>query len=412
MLGTIHTSTGPSNYSQLTGNMDSEDLLRKFNDEMTQTLMPVTIFVGIEMVLGFFGNLLVLYVFKFHYHTCNFRYFVLCVSVIDFTSTLTTLPGEVVSQVYWYMFPSQLYCKIRSFFNMYTVTAEALCLMTIAVDRYRKVCTPTGWQIKPPVARILCLIDLACGFVLSLPVAILAGLHKAENVYMNRTVNTIVCGVEDQYVTSDCLTVYNILIQIITSIILFVMILLNALILKRLITNQIRRKYSKSDNATSAREAKGVDHSTEETTTSGPTVTSNTFDTETNHADDSENGYWAELSSVNDTSKSDKRESRTKKPRRPKDNKGQKRNLYGNARQKTKIMLILTVIFAITLIMYMTMVHFETKNNLDQMSNAGKATFLLFYRAVFINHVINPFVYGCLDKKFQTVVSRLFQPCR
>lgn len=117
-------------------------MLRELNEDMTQTVMPVTVFVGLQTVLGFFGNLIVMYVFLFRYRHCSFRYFVTCLAGIDFISSLTTLPGEIVLQNFWYTFPSNILCKTKAFFDMCRVTAEALCLLTIAVDRYRKVCKP------------------------------------------------------------------------------------------------------------------------------------------------------------------------------------------------------------------------------------------------------------------------------
>lgn len=100
-------------------------LAEELNTELKDTLMPVTVFVGLETVFGFLGNLLILYVFLFHYHKCNFKYFVLCLAFVDITSTLTTMPGEIVTQTFWYVYPVPIVCKIKSFFNVFTVCGLA-----------------------------------------------------------------------------------------------------------------------------------------------------------------------------------------------------------------------------------------------------------------------------------------------
>lgn len=52
---------------------DKEEILHLLNGDYAAALLPVSIFIGIEIILGFFGNLFVLYVFVFRYHDCNFR---------------------------------------------------------------------------------------------------------------------------------------------------------------------------------------------------------------------------------------------------------------------------------------------------------------------------------------------------
>jgi hypothetical protein len=93
----------------------NEKSAKELNDDFQEAVLPVTVFVGIEVVVAFLGDLLVIYVFLFHYHVCNFRYFVLCMAFVDFTSSLTTMPGEMVTQMYWYIYSYRLACKIKSF---------------------------------------------------------------------------------------------------------------------------------------------------------------------------------------------------------------------------------------------------------------------------------------------------------
>ena len=92
--------------------------------------------------------------------------------MIDLTSCLTTLPGEVLTQTFWYVYPVSMICKVKSFFNMFTVESSALLLLIIAIDRHRKICYPFGWQIRPISAKLLCLVTLCIAFILALPVCV------------------------------------------------------------------------------------------------------------------------------------------------------------------------------------------------------------------------------------------------
>lgn len=105
--------------TEITETLNDDELLLKLNSEMQDAVLWVTVYVGIEAVLGFFGNLLVIYVFFFRYQVCNFRYFVLCLALIDFVSCVTTVPGEIITQTYWYIYPSRYLCKAKSFFNVF-----------------------------------------------------------------------------------------------------------------------------------------------------------------------------------------------------------------------------------------------------------------------------------------------------
>lgn len=404
-------------------NSDDMDLLFQLNDKMTRTVLPVTIFVGIETLLGFFGNLLVLYVFMFHYHKCNFRYFIICLSVIDFTSSIVTLPGEIFLQNYWYMCPSDLYCRIKTFFNMFTVTSEAICLTIIAIDRYRKVCLPFSWQIKTYMIKWLALLNFLCGFWLSLPVAIYTGNRDMKKTYLNKSFIVTVCDFTEKFVDTKSVLAYNAAIEIIISICLLVMIVLNIMTVKRVLTSHVGKssssrrqsvifsvvtienkvryefknlsiRYAKkpSGNTDVVKSSLKFDESsTSRTVRSTQTLSTDRLDTNT-HA-----------------SYLQKSESLTSRKRDSTIHCLAKLHKSIRARQKTQILFILTVIFTVTTVLYVALVHVKSRGTLDEMSDSGKTTFLFFFRIVLINHVINPFVYGCLDRKFKKVVGRIFR---
>lgn len=391
-----------------------QDILRKFNDETSVILMPVTLFIGLETVLGFLGNILVLYVFLLHYHKCNFRYFVLALSVVDFISTLTALPGEIIVQTHWYMFPSDVLCRIKTFFNMFTVISEALCLMSIAVDRYRKVCQPLAWQIHISTTKFICLANYLFGLFLSLPVLIAAGNRRKEKTYFNNTLSVIVCDVNEKYVGSTFLLVYNVCLQTLMSICLLVIIASNILIIRSIFHGQTCTQLDGTPNRATSKGHRVTTHTKGTSGTCDAKKTSNSDINETSLAtNDSSQSYIIQSSSAAslDTINSDQL------PRCPPvktyvtkvTDRGICKPKTGRVRQRTKIMLVLTLVFTVTTILYLISVYIKTKGLVDKMSDSEKVVFLFCFRFVYINHVINPFVYGCLDRKFRDVVGRLMR---
>lgn len=422
-------------------------LAEQLNNEMTMSVLPVTVFVGIEMFLGFIGNMLVLYVFTFRYHICNFRYFVLCLAFVDILSSLTTMPGEIVTHIYWYIYPVPVVCKIKSFFNVFTVSAEALCLLTIALDRYLKVCRPLGWQIKPRSAQILCGIIYVCAFVLAFPVAIFWGTHSHEKNYKNVTINVTVCEKDEHYEMTKHPLQYSVSIEGIVSTCLIIMFGLYVFVAKRLLQN--RRKRRDSMRPGTAEKTTGLkkvqfptssdfndtstvsdinDTKTGELRSVGskqlnlsPEMTEEDFCSVVNSNDTLENE--ADTITVDDDSirrsmsLEQRNENRVKvitkrkttpiKLRKP----GDMTVVSSRIHRKTLIMFILTVVFITTTILYMTLLSFIAKSDdiLQNMSDGSKAVYFLFFRLYFINHVINPIIYGFLDPKFRAVVTSIWR---
>ena len=360
-------------------------LAEQLNNDMRRAVMPVTVFVGIEVVIAFFGNLLVLYVFLFRYGHSNFRYFVLCLAFTDITSAVTTMPGEIVTQLYWYVYPVRMVCKIKSFFNMFTVSSEALCLLTIAVDRYRKVCHPFGWQIKEHVAKWLCVGIYCVGFVVSLPVAIFWGTH---NEIEKGNITTTVCEKDQKFKNTDKPTRYSITIESILGVCLACMFLLYVLIARQVILHD--RRQSKHEMPERKRnENNRVDTCAE--ITSGSTIQ----DTDTRDSAASVN------SETEMTIKHSAGRRRSGGIQRNTDNPADRRDFYTKVKRKTLIMFVLTITFIVTTILYLTLLSFIAHGILPSLTDTQRAVYFFFFRLYFINHVINPIVYGVLDPQFR-----------
>ncbi|XP_060585712.1 uncharacterized protein LOC132741539 [Ruditapes philippinarum] len=487
------------------------ELAEDLNDEMTRAVLPVTIFVGIEVIAAFFGNIFVIYVFLFRYHVCNFRYFVLCLAITDLTSSLTTMPGEMVTQLYWYVYPVPELCKIKSFFNMFTVSAEALCLLTIGVDRYLKICRPLGHQMKPKHAIIICGLIYIIAFILAIPVYILWGTHGKEMVYKNQTILVTVCEKDEKWLETNHHLQYSVAMEVIISICLVIMFVLYVFVVRALLKNKRFRvnagkHYSPPNSSnpiemTSAQEVSETDTSPrEKAPTSGnlehdndtkgvnskcreskvsmtpvdddhdnrmghsnilnikekqkrkkakvnppivvvtPATTSQTdFScdaiTVNSHTEFSDTGISSfldmngqprndrKIPNVTSDDETDSKELGTtlqiptqgkhglpstarQSPKSPRQSR-QKMNISSRVRRKTLIMFILTLIFIATTILYLTLLSFIARSDdiLQDMSNGDKAVYFFFFRLYFLNHVINPIVYGLLDPRFKKVMQ-------
>ncbi|XP_052773770.1 D(1) dopamine receptor-like [Mya arenaria] len=410
---TVIDQIGADNSTGLSNATESE-LLDQLNDELKRALTPVSVFVGIEAVVGFFGNLFVLYVFIKRYHDCNFRYFVLCLAFLDFISTLTTMPGEILTQQFWYKYPFPIVCKIKSFFNVFTVSGEAFCLCIIAVDRYRKVCAPFRWQIKPRQALIMCGVIYGAAFILSLPVAFLWGIHHDVKIYNGRNVTVTICEKDAKYADSKHPFEYASSVEGISGICLTIMFVLYILVAKKLILGRSLAAQKRQNAKVPIVSISAVSHnkikqhleiSDGSTASSSDVKTGNGLaykETAMRYMDDE-----SEPVDINDVCFSDAEttcDDGSSEDRHKKRVRRRHREIAGRIRQKTYIMFVLTIIFMVTTIMYMTLLALISEGILNRLNDNEKAVYFFFFRLVFINHAINPFVYGFLDPQFKQVL--------
>lgn len=389
---------------------DMTELANKLNAEMTRAVRPVTIIVGIEVVFGFFGNLLVIYVFLMHYKVCTFKYFVLCLAVVDITCCMTTMPGEIVTQLYWYVYPVREVCKIKSFFNVFTVSAEALCLFTIAVDRYRKVCRPFGWQIKPRVAKYLCGILFILALVMALPTPFLWGLRSQEKIYKNNSITVTLCEKDGKFEKTNYPIGY---ISTVMTIIIFLLILMfiqYVFVAMKLLKERRNRMGSGMPIVNSS-----LNRSVQQTSLSTPARGHNNGTSDTVAESTVCNAMNGEISiSTNEDSEIQENEKGRRDFQNHNTEGGREHRIKGKTltkrvRRKTLIMFILTLAFIVTTVLYFILITIiaSPKDFLQYMTDSQKAAYFFFLRFYFINHVINPVVYGLLDPQFKCAMGTL-----
>ena len=403
--------------------MDTElndQLAEELNDDMKSSLLPVTIFVGAEALFGFCGNVLVLFVFSFHYHKCNFKYFVLCLALVDLVSTLTTIPGEILTHRFWYVYPFPIVCRIKSFFNMFTVMASAFTLLVIAVDRYRKICQPFGWQVKPKMALILCAVQLAIAFIIAFPVAFLWGTQFNYITYKNQTINVTHCEKAEEFRFTKIHITYTAATETIGGIVLIIMFVLYIFVCRKLFTNSKpgaisspggnNRSEPESDTMLSRGATSDDDNTTQRSVTAMTDASDlvaledkqKEFEPESNLQ-----ALYPSLLMKKTTPENNYLPANANKAENTGKASGGK--LARRLQRKTMIMFILTAVFIFTTILYMTLLIFIAHDVLQALSNSQKAVYFFFFRLYFINHVINPILYGILDLHFRRILKRVFK---
>ncbi|XP_060573820.1 uncharacterized protein LOC132731626 [Ruditapes philippinarum] len=471
-------------------------IVEELNRNLTMVVLPVTIFIGIEAFIGLFGNILILLIYTKRYERSNFRYFVLSMAVIDLTSCLTTLPGEIFSQMNWYTYKYDWICRVKSYINVQTAWGSASILLLLAFDRYRKICKPLAWQIQPSFALKLCICSIILASMVAIPISILWG--KQTYIYQHNGLNLTVsiCEKSGEYANDIYPFVYICCVYILpVGLILFVVCSLNIITARKLfgkkslslalpVTNGISSVYTSDASLTTV----ATDTDIESVNTEPLTITRHlengeengthnlTNLEENNSSPDCEAGkedandyedrrsesktnvhtrvsfisnrnkrggscsgqssnrdidfhFDIDIRShfVKDDVKKDRNTAEVStRPIKVHDNSfsninkhvDHRRQKSGHHRvsdfrrkQKTVIMLVLTIVFVITMLLYVILISFVagTEGILKTLSNPQKVVFFFFWRLYFINTVINPILYGILDPRFRTGMRAIFK---
>lgn len=123
--------------------------------DMILTLTPVAIVIVMYMILGIFGNILVIiyYGFKLKPNSCFM--FIVAMAICDFIVCSVSMPLEIVDILDFNNFPNVIACKILRFVNFAATIASNLFLLSISIDRYKKLCRPFCKQISLKSTRII-----------------------------------------------------------------------------------------------------------------------------------------------------------------------------------------------------------------------------------------------------------------
>ncbi|XP_060066071.1 alpha-2B adrenergic receptor-like [Ylistrum balloti] len=105
------------------------------------------------MVIGLFGNPLVIYFYGCRMKTTASYMFIVTLAIFDLVSCIISMPMEISDLINFYTFDSAATCRALRFVNYFSCIGSGTTLIAIAVDRFRKICKPFDSQITERMAR-------------------------------------------------------------------------------------------------------------------------------------------------------------------------------------------------------------------------------------------------------------------
>ncbi|KAL3858417.1 hypothetical protein ACJMK2_013008 [Sinanodonta woodiana] len=380
-------------------NMSAVELERLENEQVIQNVGGI-ILVSFLMCVGFGGNSVAIFVYLRRFKPSTYRTFIVSLAIVDLLTCCVAMPFSLVILIYPITFHDNLGCKLFRFVSYVMNIGSSIILLTIAAERYRKICVPLGRQMSNRMSKFICVVDIMLGVLLSWPVAVMYG-SKTFKTNNGRIVGTE-CSVNNYYADTKYPAYFNIFL-----IFIFVAALLILSIVYILIGKEIflTKKRTSKTNQTLILKSDPLSRSqTDEVSCSQPYqkddksrrgLVENISDYKSENLEISlgENGQGTNSTESKSKCCELNEENKTTKDCTTK----QLRNLV-----ITRVLFIITVVFVCSYVPHLALLTaaFLNKNLLSNLSFAGTVTYQIFRWTFFINNVANPIIYGFYDSKF------------
>lgn len=378
---------------------------------------PAIIFLCILMAIGTIANGHVFGIFLFRYNRkSTYVTFVLALALIDLVVCVCDIPLEILDLMYPYDFYSETGCKL---FKLMSATLSLSSIFTLALlsrERFKRVCYP----LKPQWTNTMCRRYIAGGMVLSFlisaPVLYVHGLRRVK-VADDSFVHT--CFFDD-----DADEDWNPpLVHLSFLYLIFVVCLFLLIISYTCIGISLYRRRSllyRRDQPVQS----SISYIRTDVHSGSKNLTSSFSDVSDNHTLimlNSRENYKSSSGSVNIKNIAEERRFTSSE----KDNKSSPvrqemagiqlvstgKNPPRNSHRSTIIPFIITAIFIVVFLPYLILgVFLCLKENFKaNMTTTELSLYRLAMRLIFVNNVVNCFVYGIFDSRFQTALKEVYR---
>lgn len=372
----------------------SNKTLQEYNDEEANRRLIPVIYLGLLMLIGIPGNLIVLIVYPSRFPKTTHRMFITGLAVADILVCVVTLPFEITEMRLQYTFYNSWCCKFFRACNTLFALSSIFILMGLSGDRFRRVCTPLKVQMTSRHATIYIMFCVVLAVIFSWPNFFISGIRL---VNLGNNVTGYDCSLSDQFAKTKYPTLYGGTLFLVFIICMISLIVLYSLIGRQIVKHfQFRRRFSRS--------------STSKSTSSTPVSNDSRKLMSTNKAEQEYNNEVFIDNKPKETQEMLTRKSHRKSSKHH-STKHQSVKEDATSKKLTKIALAISLAFILSYLPHLTI----------SLLTALKGKFLLppgpvvsavlpiVTRSFAINNVVNPIIYGLMDKRFRDNCKLMFK---
>ncbi|XP_060572867.1 neuropeptide Y receptor type 1-like [Ruditapes philippinarum] len=350
---------------------------------LAERLIGGVVFVSILMVIGCAGNIVVLLVYTFRMKASNHRIFIVFLGLLDFLASSVAMPFTVITLRQPEMFTKTPTCKLYWFANYFICSASGLALLVIAIERYRKICVPLGWQMTRRTAILSCLVILLVTTGTSWPVLILMG--KTTVPESTPRITDSICATENKENYDMYQIYYHAVLSLLVCPCFVALVVLYGLVWR------VVRKYNASKKDKYKFIVADGSSESDRKSSKGSLNTNKCNDTADSQSMTSsfmkQNSVTSQTAEINDRKK------------------------FKRIKKTTIAFLLITVIFFISYIPYLILTILIYSNAISVLTSSGVVFVNIIRFTPYINNIANVFIYGCFDVQFRREVKALYNTC-
>jgi len=446
-------------------NMTSGPLFDFVEKESMDVNIYPLVFAVLWAILGFFGNVTVIYIYLTKWKKTRTRVFILCLGILDLCNCAFSMPMEVAILWYPLSFDYDTLCKITRGVTYVFNNTGSLVFVSIAIERFLIVHYPLkSRRLTPRFSKGMCLLSFLIASAVSWPSFVFYGTHTLTIPIPQYHVNVIgkTCLIADEHeIRKGTILIYT---SILFGLLVLTFVILSALYIS--IGRKIymaactdisdggvtpTRAFSKSIISALTGVTKQKDlvqlrrHSSAASQTTSISTNGSASDLELSHSgrsfwsrfsnrkskssyipDDTLNGTIVEESSCLDAADSastnrlsvsfaDRKDSTVSaKPTGRRLSRKYSTIKQKATRKNTLMMRVVTIAFMLSYTPFLVILIIRYTHTQDSLTyylslpKANKIAYKVFLNSYFINSMINPYIYGFMNAEFRQMVKQLF----
>ncbi|CAI9715918.1 neuromedin-U receptor 1-like isoform X3 [Octopus vulgaris] len=355
---------------------DVGEYLEGLSAQSAKRNLPVILYLAFLMIIGIFGNSLVLYVYSYRFKRSSSVYFIISLGIFDLLACVIAIPVEIYDIQHKYTFYSPIACTLVRYCGSFVQYSSVYLLVGVAIDRYIKICYPLK-MISPKKIKWMCVGAAIAGVISSSPTFLLYGIKKEKTPHPD--IHGGNCSIAQKYSRTLFEMIYFLLMSA-----TFVACVLLMIILYSLIWCTVKR-----------RRGSVIGDSVRKTSETDSTKRMYYKKQTSVNSDDDNNSVFL----PNNHSKSS-----SKRLRR-------RMSSVSAVLKKIKVTRTTVLLFAVTLAFILS--YFPSVVAMVYLKKIPKYELLytFFVKFSFMNNAINPIIYSFLNVNFRTECKELLKRC-
>ncbi|XP_069117989.1 neuropeptide receptor npr-1-like [Argopecten irradians] len=165
-----------------------EYTLDDLNARLAGDLLPSTVLLFVYILLGLFGNVVVVYIYTFQLRNSSTdRFFIPHLAGIDAVTCVICSSANIIINLNPVKYTNPLLCKSFYMLSQFSASSSALTLTVVAVYRFLLVCRPYKPKMTLRAKQLSVYLTLFVMFLLSLPSLFTTGIVPITDKRLNVT---------------------------------------------------------------------------------------------------------------------------------------------------------------------------------------------------------------------------------